>query len=222
MTNSLNQPFSWVNPKDRIMIRWVLNHFSLKWATEFETLQDFMINLQQRPLGIQHKLSERAYNTRLKEISRLNDGLKGLKPIQFKLTNDSINYIKHGCKILKQKPREFIETLIRNHSQISMQEKEMLTELRTKNKILLNQVKSLERIIEKQLSFPTTREIQSENPSFMALPITIESLDEQHNNPAVIYDPIIKRNTAKRNNAILRIAGCKPIKVSCRTRTIKT
>lgn len=214
VTNSLKQPFSWVDPKDRVVIRWVLNHFSLKWANEFKTMQEFMIDLQKRPLGTQQKLSERAYNTRLKETSRANDELKGLKPIQFKLTNDSINYIKHGCKTLKQKPREFIETLIRNHSQISMQEKAILTKLRAENKILVDRVRLLEEVIEKKSSPSTSSDIQPENPIYLTPSTTVKSLDEQQHSPTVIYDTVITRTRAKRKNVILRVAGSEPININ--------
>ena len=182
-------------------------------------MQDFMIDLQKRPLGTQQKLSERAYNTRLKETSRANDKTNGLKPIQFKLTNDSIDYIKHGCKTLKQDPREFIETLISNYSQISMQEKEVLTELRAKNKILMDRVRLLEGIIEKQSSPPTPSDIQPENPIFLTPSTSVKSLEEQQHNPTVIYHTVITRTRAKRKNVILTIAGSEPIKISHPTYT---
>jgi hypothetical protein len=177
-------------------------------------MQEFIIDLQKRSLAKQHNISDTAHNTFLKQISRANDELKGLKPIQFKLTNDSIKYIKHGCKTLKQEPREFLETLIRHYSQISMQEKETLTELRTKNKTLMDRIKSLEELIEKQSSTQTPSVIQPDNPASLTSSKTVQGPDEQEHSPTVAYETVITRTYTKRKSAILTVAGSKPIKTS--------
>lgn len=160
-------PLSWAKADNRALTAWACKYFERKYNLRFLDIQNIREFLISNFLDDQRsEICRKAKNSWAAAISRAAKAKNAEEPFQVYLPNRSVKQIKHTCRSQKITKRELILQLLAQHSLLSVQDNTEIKELRKKNKILLQELRTTKTLLVEQSDISTAA-LTSENKNHL-------------------------------------------------------